>query len=104
VAAAPDRECALAMAATLNSTWARVQSITSADEARGGYRRINARVASEMPVPHPGAQRKALAELSLQAHTHHNVSVNDLDEAVAEALDLSTRTQKVLRSLAANNY
>jgi hypothetical protein len=103
VAAAPDRECALAIAATLNSTWACVQSITSADEARGGYRRINARVASEIAVPHPGAQRKALAELSLQAHIHRNVNVNDLDEAVADALDLSIRTRKALRSLAANN-
>jgi adenine-specific DNA-methyltransferase len=103
VAAAPDRECALAIAATLNSTWSRVQCIVTADEARGGYRRINARVASDVPVPQPRAQRKALADFSLYAHTHTNVSINDLDEAVAEALGLSARTRKVLLSLAPNN-
>ena len=103
VAAAPDSECALAIAATLNSTWSRVQIMATADEARGGYRRINARVASEIPVPPPGAQRKALADFSLYAHAHVNVSINDLDKAVAEALDLSASTRKVLRSLASNN-
>ncbi len=103
VAAAPDRECALAITATLNSTWSRVHTILSADEARGGYRRINARVASDIPMPYPGAHRKALAELSLHAHKHSNVSTEDLDEAVANALGLSARTRKLLRSLAPNN-
>jgi hypothetical protein len=103
VVAAPDRECALAIAATLNSRWARAQVLVSADEARGGYRRINARVASQIPIPLAGAQRTALAELSLWAHTHPNVAHEDLDDAVAEALDLSVRTRKVLCSLAPNN-
>ncbi len=58
VAAVPDRETALVMAAVLNSTWSYAVAVVMADEARGGYRRLNARVAGSIPLPGPGrAQR-----------------------------------------------
>jgi hypothetical protein len=102
VVSAPDREAALAIAATLNSTWARVLSIASADEARGGYRRINARVAARLPIPTAGAKRAALAKLSLLCHRRGNVDTDELDEAVADALDLSGPARALLRSLASH--
>jgi len=99
---APDRETALAIAATLNSTWARALSIASADEARGGYRRINARVAALLPIPAAGAKRRELAQLSLLCHRRDDVDTDELDEAVADALDLPGPARGLLRSLAAH--
>jgi hypothetical protein len=100
VAAAPDREVALAIAATLNSSWAHALCLVSADEARGGYRRINARLAAQIPIPAGSASREALADLSRRAHQREDVNQDQVDEAVADALDLSGATRKVLRSLA----
>ncbi len=100
VSTLPDREMALALAATLNSTWVRVLLRTVADEARGGYRRHNARAMATVPVPSPGPARAGLAALSARAHLHHDISQNDLDRAVAEALGLSEPVRAELRALA----
>jgi len=102
VAAAPDRETALAVAAVLNSTWAAAFVSSNADEARGGYRRINARVARLLPVPAPGPHRETLAQLSRRNHENEEHDYADLDAAAAYALDLSQRTQDALRSLVDN--
>jgi adenine-specific DNA-methyltransferase len=102
VVAAPDREAALAIAATLNSTWARALSIASADEARGGYRRINARVVARLPIPVADTKRTALAQLSLLRHKRDNGDTDELDEAVADALGLSGSTRTTLRALASH--
>ena len=100
VAATPDRETALATTAVMNSTWAGAFFAASADEARGGYRRINARVARQVPVPESGPCRVTLAELSKRVHENEGDSNEDMDEAVANALSLSKRARRVLRSLA----
>jgi hypothetical protein len=99
VAAVADRETALATAAVLNSTWAAAFLAATADEARGGYRRINARVTRLLPVPKPGSRRVALAQLSKRVHENKRDSNEDVDAAVAHTLGLSEQTQGILRSL-----
>ena len=101
VAGAPDRETALAIAAVMNSTWARAAAVAAADEARGGYRRINARVAGTFPVPGAGPATAALCALSAAAHLGQLPTQDDLDEAVADALQLSAPTRAALRQLVA---
>ncbi len=102
VAAAPDREAAFALAAVMNSTWAMAYTCAAGDEARGGYRRINARLTGNLPLP-PLAKRKELATLSAEAHDNRGrIAQASIDEAVATALDLPPRTQLALRSLASH--
>jgi hypothetical protein len=100
VSAAPDDESALAIAATLNSTWVRVLVHAVADEARGGYRRCNARAVGRAPVPVPGPARRQLAALSRSAHTTHDVDQDEIDAVVADALGLSREIRATLRALA----
>jgi len=69
-----------------------------ADEARGGYRRINARVTGAIPIPDQGPSRTALCDLSFIAHQDpRHVTRQDLDAAVARALGLTERVQERLR-------
>ena len=96
VARTADRATALAVALILNSTWARAIALVTADEARGGYRRINARVAGQMPVP-AGPTRAALASLGAAAHRHRHANQDELDDAVADALGLPTVEREILR-------
>jgi hypothetical protein len=100
VSTLPDRETALALSATFNSAWVRVLLRVVADEARGGYRRHNARAMATVPVPPPGPARAALVALSLRAHLHHDVNQPDLDRAVATALGLPESVCAELRALA----
>lgn len=101
VAPAPDQDSALVIAAVMNSTWAAALAGATADEARGGYLRINARVASEMPIPPQSSARSRLVELSRWAHKNGRIEPDQMDEAVADALALSARTRSSLRTLAA---
>jgi hypothetical protein len=96
ISAAPNRETALAIAAVLNSTWTAVLTSVMADEARGGYRRVNARAMAGIPIP-GGDALLALANLSLQIHNGKPLDQDELDDAVASALHLSARTQSRLR-------
>jgi hypothetical protein len=100
VSAAADEESALAIAATLNSVWVRVLVHAVADEARGGYRRFNARAVGRAPVPAPGPARRHLAALSRSAHTTHDIDAGEIDAAVADALGLSGEVRATLRALA----
>jgi hypothetical protein len=102
VARAPDRVTAMAVAAVLNSTWAHAAALATADEARGGYRRINARVTRWLPVP-PDAARATLAHLAAAAHQDRHVHQDQLDDAVAEALGLSGSHCDLLRRLTASH-
>jgi hypothetical protein len=100
VSATPDESAALALAATLNSTWIRVLLRLRADEARGGYRRHNARVMGAVPVPPDSEHRHRLVELSRDAHHTHDVCQQDLDRAVAQALRLDAGARADLVALA----
>ncbi|UCD24681.1 MAG: hypothetical protein JSW51_01835, partial [Gemmatimonadota bacterium] len=97
-----DAKTALVVAATMNSTWAHALVTAYADEARGGYRRVNSRVASQIPIPVTGPKQDKLAELSRLMHNQTNVENYDVDEVVADALDLSAKTRTTLRELSAN--
>ncbi len=100
VASAPDRDTALATVGVMNSTWAAALVSVTADEARGGYRRVNARVAGEIPVPHRSPQFDRLVALSRSAHSTGSCDQDVLDAAVAEALCLAPHAREALRSLA----
>lgn len=92
-------EEALVLAAVINSTWAAALVHVTADEARGGYRRINARVVASLPMPRESVLTAALAIISRDAHEKHHVSKDELDDAVADALGLSARARSELRAL-----
>jgi hypothetical protein len=100
VSTVPDEATALALAATLNSTWVHVLLRLRADEARGGYRRHNSRAMSVVPVPPDGQARRRLVELSRQAHRTHDICQQDLDRAVAQALGLDAAGCADLAALA----
>ena len=96
VARAPDRAVALAIAAVLNTTWAWAAAHVTADEARGGYHRMNARVIGQIPLPPAGA-RGALAELAGRAHRAEHADQDELDDTVANAFGLTAADRDALR-------
>jgi hypothetical protein len=98
VAAFPDRPTALAASAVLNSSWATALATLIADEARGGYRRCNARVVGSVPLPASRAATDRLAGLALDAHRGMDVPTAQIDRAVAEALRLPGTVQAALRA------
>jgi hypothetical protein len=100
VAAAPDRPTGLLVAAVLNSTWAAAFVHVSADEARGGYRRVNARVVSRLPLPVPCSATDTVIRLSADAHNGRPLDCSALDEALADALGLAQSDRVALRALA----
>jgi hypothetical protein len=100
VAAARSRDAALVIAAVLNSTWIRALVTSQADEARGGYRRVNARALSRVPFPPPGSALGPLIDMSLNAHEHADTNQDDLDDAVADALQLDDSVRTRIRAYA----
>jgi hypothetical protein len=100
VAACPDRDTALTVAATLDTTWTQALLWATADEARGGYRRYNARVTGGVPIPVPSPERDRVVALSREAHLTGHVSQPDLDRAVADALGLPADVRATLAHLA----
>jgi hypothetical protein len=103
VARFDDESLAFAAAAVLNSRWSESACSLLGDEARGGYRRINARVAGRLPIPADTTRIAALVDLSRRAHHGESVDRTAIDDAVAHALDLPTRTVDGLRALAARH-
>jgi hypothetical protein len=101
VARAPDRRTALAITAVLNSTWAWAASFATADEARGGFRRMFARILGAIPLP-PESSRATLARVSAVAHQAHYGDQDQVDDAVAHAFDLTPADRSALRSLVAH--
>ncbi|MEE8133866.1 MAG: N-6 DNA methylase [Gemmatimonadales bacterium] len=99
-AATPSGRDAHIVTAVLNSTWVIPYVRSAADEARGGYRRLNARVMDRIPIPADSARLTSAISISKRAHAQQHVEQNELDEVVAEALDISTATQARLRTMA----
>jgi hypothetical protein len=89
------------VAAVLNSTWVIPFIRSASDEARGGYRRLNARVMDRIPIPNDPKRCAAILRASKRAHTERRANQEELDEAVAEALGLATSTRARLRRMAA---
>jgi len=78
-----------ALAALFNSRWYTALARLRADPARGGFRRFNARVIRELPIPPAGAQIWArLAALGRSAETD--------DAAVADLLGLDAADRRAL--------
>jgi hypothetical protein len=98
-----DRETALLIAGVFNSVWCDALASVTADEARGGYRRINLRVASGLPIPPSCPATESIIALSARAHEHTDFKAADLDDAVASAFDLPADSRRILRALAARS-
>ena len=88
-----------AIACVINTTWTSALVRVTADEARGGYRRLNARVAQQIPLPTTRSSLELLASISKQAH-QGNADRDKVDETVAKVLDLPRSTQDTLRQIA----
>jgi hypothetical protein len=99
VASVRIRSTAQAITAILNSSWFAALAAVIASEARGGYRRINASVVAQLPVPRNEQTLSDLASVTARAQRNDDVSLDEVDAAVAEILDLSTATQQELRKL-----
>lgn len=93
---APDNETALALTAVMNSTWTTALLTLCGDEARGGYRRMNARVANQVPIPPVNQEWLTLVEMSRSAHHDQDFNQTELDEAVADCFRLSEGTRRAL--------
>jgi hypothetical protein len=80
---------AVALAALLNSRWLTALARLVADPARGGFRRFNARVVRDLPIPAAGAP--AWAALAALGRRHEPA-----DDAVADAFELDQADRRAL--------
>ncbi len=99
IASVRSRTTAMAITAILNSSWFAALAIVTATEARGGYRRISASVAAQLPVPRSAHALSDLAALTERAQRSDDVTLQDVDTAVAEALGLSPTDRRELHKL-----
>ena len=90
---------AQAAAAWLNSTWIRVLARLAAVPASGGFARFNARVVGELPLPPAALCDSALAEIARREPSGGS-GPRELDNLVAQHLDLSPSAQRTLSALA----
>jgi hypothetical protein len=91
-------EDSMLIAAVMNSTWIATTVKLFADEARGGYRRMNARVANLIPIPEPSRHSSTLCEMSWAAHEGENIDQGALDAAVAESLGLPAAARRAFEA------
>jgi hypothetical protein len=90
-------EDALALAALLNSSALRWLARVEADEARGGYRRYNARTVGSLPIPERGSTWADLAAFARSAHARPNaIDQDELDDLVASAFHLAATARSEL--------
>ncbi|MDH3457780.1 MAG: hypothetical protein OER90_13155, partial [Gemmatimonadota bacterium] len=99
IASVRTRMTALAITAILNSSWFAALAAVIASEARGGYRRVNASVVAQLPVPRTQRGLSDLAAVTERAQRNDDISLDDVDAAVAEALDLSPTVRHELKEL-----
>jgi hypothetical protein len=88
---ARDHDDAIGLAALLNSRWLTALARLVADPARGGFRRFNAHVVRDLPVPSAGSPAWA-ALTTLGARRESS------DDAVADAFELDSRDRRALDS------
>ena len=88
-----DAADAAALSALLNSRWLSALACLVADPARGGFRRFNARVVRELPIPAAGSP----AWTALAALGHRRECGDDV---VADALELDQTDRRALARLA----
>jgi hypothetical protein len=100
VAAAPDRNTGLLISAVLNSVWAAAYVSVAADEARGGYRRVNAQVVARLPLPPRCAATDRAITLAAHAHAGYPIDRAALDDALATAWELTAADRTALSALA----
>ena len=84
-----ERADAVALAALLNSCWLTALGRLVADQARGGFRRFNARVVGSLPMPH--ATSSTWAELAARGSR-----CEPADDLVADALELDAADRRAL--------
>ncbi|MFQ5550406.1 MAG: hypothetical protein ACE5FJ_04120, partial [Gemmatimonadales bacterium] len=101
VAGFDDGDLAHAVCTVVNSVWSEALVRMFGDEARGGYRRMNARVAARVPIPTRSDAIRRLGELGMRCHSHE-IPGHEIDAAVATALRLPRRVRDRLRSIAAD--
>lgn len=92
-----------ALAALFNSSPLRWLARLGADEARGGYRRFNARVVGGLPLPDPGPVWDELARMGRATHINGKTSDrsdDELDDLAASAFDLSAVARRALARVA----
>ena len=85
-----------ALAALFNSRWLTALARLRADPARGGFRRFNAQVVRELPVPADAATWHALAARGRARETD--------DAALADAYHLDARDRRALAALAPDPF
>ena len=98
VAALPNADQALALAAWLNSTWLRAAARAGAVPASGGYARFNADVVARLPLPNPALASTDLIRLSRAGRAGIEVQA-EIDALVATHLALSSSAQSALRDV-----
>ncbi|MEP7326859.1 MAG: N-6 DNA methylase [Gemmatimonadota bacterium] len=92
--AARQGAAAHALAAWFNSTWIRALARLSADPARGGYARFNARAVGGVPLPKDVVEDTGLAAINRQHSQDH------IDELAAIHLQLTPGAKKILARMA----
>jgi len=80
-----------ALAALFNSRWLTALARLAADPARGGFRRFNARVVRELPVPADPAAWRALADRGRHCASD--------DAAIADLYQLDAADRRALAAL-----
>ena len=94
---APDAAAARVIAALLNSTWIRALAAMRAPLAAGGFRRFNARVIEELPLPSRIFEDTAL--LHAAAVGPCDESATAIDDRVGSLLELSLEERNALSAI-----
>ena len=99
VLTATDGHIAEVLAALLNTTWIRALATIRAPLAASGFRRFNARVIEDLPLP-PGAfEDTSLARAAASAHSDDAIAA--VDERVAMLLGLTLEERNALSEIVA---
>jgi len=99
VLVAPDARTAQVLAALLNSIWIRALAALRAPPAASGFRRFNASVIEELPVPLRALEDAVLADAATAARSADSIAA--IDERAATLLGLSLEERHALADIVA---